>query len=324
MGRAGTGQDAAAGADTGSRPGKGIALKILHVLLVTTMLAVVKAIHGLPVTEIMFFRAFIALVLIAIYLRWRGELIESIRTSRPFGHLLRAVLSMTTTGLTFVAVQSLPLPDAVTLQYTQPLFVVAFSAVLLGESVRLFRWIAVAVGFTGALVISWPKLTLLTGGAGLLTQSETIGVIAAIAGAATFAANILVVGQLVRTESSATISLWLGIYSSAALALTMPFGWVMPDAGQFGLLLLIGAIGGGILIALSESLRAAPASTLAPFEYASLIFAALLGYVMFGEVLELNTLIGSLILIVSGLAILWRERSLGRGGRATAPGVPKV
>lgn len=300
---------------TGQHPLKGISLKLVHVFLVMVMLTIIKWIEGLPVTELMFFRSFFALVPIVIYVMFRGGLGSAIRTQRPMGHFLRAILSLSTTGLTFIAVRALPLPEAVTLQYTQPLFVVALSAVLLGERVRAFRWGAVAVGFFGALIITYPKLTLLSGGEDV-SQVELIGTIAALAGAATYALNVLMVGQLVKTESSATISLWLGIYSSALLILTAPFGWVMPDLQQFALLALAGLLGGILLIALSESLRAAPASTTAPFEYSSLLFSTVLGYLVFGDVLGVNTLAGSALLISAGLAILWREHRLKRNTTA--------
>lgn len=300
-------------------PIRGILFKLAHVFLVTVMLAMVKFIQGLPVTEVVFFRSFVSALAIVTFFALRGQFLETFRTERPFGHLLRAVLSVATTALTFFAVQSLPLPETVTLQYTQPLFIVILSVLLLGETVRAFRWGAVAMGFCGALIVTWPKLTLLGETGDVLSNTELLGAGAALLAAATYALNVLLVGQLVRTESSATIALWLGIYASAFMALTAPFGWVMPDAGQWVLLILIGVTGAVILMSLGESLRAAPASLTAPFEYSSLIFAAVFGFALFGDIPDANTLIGGAVLIAAGLAILWRERRIGK---ATIPKIP--
>lgn len=306
----------------GNQPLKGIALKIVHVFLVTVMLALIKSIDGMPVTELVFFRSFFGLIPIVVFLALRGTLRTNVKTARPGAHLLRAILSLLTTALTFLAVRSLPLPEAITLQYTQPLFVVALSALLLGEPVKMFRWAAVAVGFGGALIITWPKLTMLSAGLAAFSNAEVLGAAAALMSAASFALNILVVGQLVRTESSATISLWLGFYSSALLILTLPFGWVWPTIDQILTLMLVGLLGSVLLIALSESLRAARPSVVAPFEYSSLIFASVIGFVFFAEIPSANTLIGGAVLIAAGLAILWREQQL-KIAEKRAPGLPR-
>lgn len=304
-------------------PMKSIALKILPLFLVTVMLTVIKTIEGLPLLELVFFRSFLAFLPLALWFALRGQLLASLRTRRPFGHLLRGLLSLVTVSMTFLAARSLPLPEAVTLQYTQPLFVVALSALLLGEAVRGFRWVAVGVGFCGALVITWPKLTLLQAGGSVLSQTELIGAMAALTAALTLALNMLLIRQLVQTEKSTTITLWLGIYVSGMLLLTAPFGWVMPNAGQLGLLVLVGFLGIGVQILLNESLRAAPPSTAAPFEYTSMIFAIGLGFIVFGDIPDVTTLVGGAILVVAGLMILWRERQLRVGpSSARASGLP--
>lgn len=305
-------------------PFQAIMFKLAHVLMVTIMLALIKSIKGLPVTELMFFRSFFAVLPLVLYLLLRGQLRQTVRTKRPGRHLLRAILSMSTMGFTFIAVRSLPLPEAVTLQYTQPLFIVALSALLLREKVRAFRWVAVAVGFGGALIIAWPKLTLLGSGLEGVSKTELIGAGAALVASAAFALNVLVVGQLVKTESSSTIALWLGGYSSLLLASTAGFGWVMPTFHQLSILLVVGILGALILIVLSEAIRAAPASVSAPFEYSSLIFASVLGYFAFGELPTLNTLSGGSLLILAGMAIIWRERNLKRQEVATISAKPSV
>ncbi len=288
------------------RPLLGIAYKVIYVLSVTIMLTIIKSIKGIPLWELMFFRSFLSVIPVGLYLAFRGELLGSFRTNKPLGHLTRTLLGLATMGLTFLAVRALPLPEAVTLQYTQPLFVVALSAIILREKVPAFRWAAVAVGFVGVLVIMGPKLTLLSTGS--VSPGQLAGATAALAAAATLATNILVMGSLVRTESSATIVLWFWMYSSMLLALTLPLGWVVPDLKKTLLLTVAAFLGGFSQLLMGESLRNAPASTTAPFEYSSLIFAAVLGYVVFGDVLDATSLAGAALVVASGLAILWRER----------------
>ena len=95
-----------------------------------------------------------------IYLAYRRDLVVAIKTKRPLGHIARGVIGVCSMGLSFFALTRLPLPEAITLNYAQPLFVVVFSALFLGEAVRIHRWSAVVVGMIGVLIVSWPKLSL--------------------------------------------------------------------------------------------------------------------------------------------------------------------
>ena len=292
------------------RPMRGIALKVIYLLQITLLLTIIKSMDGLPVLELMFFRLFLATVLIALVLGVQGKLRDALHTQRPMAHLTRSVLAMSNMGFTFLAVRYLPLPEAITLQYTQPLFVVALSAMFLRTPVGMFRWAAVVVGFVGVLIITWPKLSLLGGGVSALTHDDIIGVASALAAATTVALTLLWVAELVRTEKSTTVAIWMGIYGSGMLLVTAPFGWGWPSMWQFGLLWVTGVLGAGAQLTLTECLRAAPAAVSAPFEYSSLIFAGVLGYVVFDEIPNGNTLAGSALLIVAGLVILWREQRL--------------
>ena len=303
---------------TGSRPLLGISLKVVNVALITVLLALIKSIEGLPIWELMFFRMFFAGIILAAYLAARGVLRETLRTKRPLSHFIRSLIGLPTMGLTFVAVQNLPLPEAVTLQYTQPLFVVAFSALFLGAQVGWFRWGAVGIGFLGVLVITVPKLTLLQSGMSALSQGEVIGAASALGAAAGLATAILWTGNLVKTEKSTTIALWMTINASLLMLLTLPLGWKMLTLEQGLLMLAAGALGAVLQMAMNESLRYAPATVSAPFEYSSVIFAAILGVVVFGEIPGVNTLAGGALLVAAGLAIIWRERRIKRGRTAAA------
>ena len=166
------------------------------------------------------------------------------------------------------------------------------------------------------------KAVALTGGATIGT-SELAGVAAAIAGAAIAAVALLQVRSLVRTESSAVIVIWFSLTASAAGLLTLPFGWQALDAWQIGFLVSAGICGGIAQIFMTEAYRHAEASTMAPFEYTSIILAIVVGYLAFGEQPTVYIIVGGAIVIGAGIFIVWRERQLGierrRARKASQP-----
>jgi drug/metabolite transporter (DMT)-like permease len=157
-----------------------------------------------------------------VYLAYRRELRIAVHTNRPMAHVVRGLIGVTSMGLGFFALTRLPLPEAITINYAQPLLVVVFSALFLGEVVRAYRWTAVAIGLLGVVIVSWPKLSLFGGGAGL-DNEELTGVIAALAAAAFSATAMIQVRNLVQTERSVVIVLWFSLTASAVGLLTMPF-----------------------------------------------------------------------------------------------------
>jgi drug/metabolite transporter (DMT)-like permease len=224
-------------------------------------------------------------------------------------------------SLTFFALTRLPLPDAIMLNYAQPLLVVVFSALFLGETIRVFRWTAVVVGLFGVVIISWPKLTLVAGEGGM-ESDQALGVMAVLLGAALSAVAMLLVRRLVQTEKTATIVLWFSLTASFLALLSAPFGWTWLTPAQVTALVLAGILGGLAQILMTESYRHAEASTVAPFEYSSMILSIVVGYFAFGDVPTLYTLVGGVIVVAAGIFIIWRERKLGleRGkARKVAP-----
>jgi len=188
-------------------------LKVMSVAVFVGMQTCIKAAGTLPAGQIVFFRSFFAIFPIIVFLAFKGKLSTAFATKRPLNHIARGVVGVCAMGLGFFALTRLPLPEAITLNYAQPLLVVVFSSLFLGEAIRIYRWSAVAVGLVGVLIISWPELTLLTSGAALGDQ-EVLGVIAALVSAAISANAILLVRNLVQTERTATIVLWFSATAS--------------------------------------------------------------------------------------------------------------
>lgn len=298
-----------------------IALKVLSVAIFVTMSSLIKATGTLPAGQIVFFRSFFAVFPILFFLGFRKELRTAFSTARPLGHIARGVVGVCSMGLTFFALTRLPLPDAITLNYAQPLLVVVFSSLFLGEPIRIYRWSAVVVGLAGVVIISWPELTLLTSGTGFNDQ-EVLGVLAAFGGAGCSAVAAILVRSLVHSEKTATIVLWFSLVASAVALLTVPLGWQALTWQQTLLLVSAGFCGGIGQIFMTSAYRHAEVSTVAPFEYTSMILAIVVGYLAFGDVPTVHMLIGGAIVVGAGIFIIWRERQLGLARGAARKLVP--
>lgn len=285
-------------------------MKIASVTIFVAMSSLIKAVGQVPAGQIVFYRSFFAILPVVLYLAYRGELRTAVYTKRPMAHIVRGLIGVTSMGLTFFALTRLPLPEAVTLNYAQPLLVIVFSALFLGEVVRAYRWGAVAVGLVGVLIVSWPKLSLFGSGASFENE-EFIGIIAALGAAALSATVMLQIRNLVRTEKSAVIVMWFSLTASAVALLTMPFGWHALETWQLAFLVSAGFCGGAAQIFMTEAYRHAEASTVAPFEYTSILLAIAVGYFAFGEQPTIHILVGGTIVIAAGIFIVWRERQLG-------------
>lgn len=298
-----------AAAPAGKGPLTGIAYKIGSVLVFLAMSALLKASPGIPPGELVFFRSFFGIVPVVVFLAATGQLREGLRTRSVSNQVWRGLAGTISMWLSFYALTKLPLPEAVTINYATPLLIVVASAIFLHEVVRVYRWSAVVIGLLGVVVIAWPRLTLLSSGVG---SEQAYGVFAALAACCLAAVAMLLVRKLVQSERSATIVLYFLASSSLIALLTVPFGWVMPNPLVAFYLIGAGICGGIAQILLTESYRHAEMSVVAPFEYSSLIFSVAIGYAFFGDVPTWYMLGGGLIVIGSGLFIIYREHRLGR------------
>ena len=208
--------------------------------------------------------------------------------------------------LNFASLGLLPLPDAIAIGYAAPLFVTLIAALVLGEDVRIFRWTAVVVGLVGVTIILWPRLSFLKGAAG--SERETLGAICALVGALVVAIGTIVVSRMVSGERTSAIVFYFSAFSSVGFLLTAPFGWAWPDQMTLALMILSGVLGGVAQLMVTESYRHAATTTVAPFEYTSMLFGIVLGVLLFGEWPTWSMLLGSVVVVVAGLIVLWRER----------------
>lgn len=291
-----------------SNPMLGIGLKVASVTVFVGMSTMLKAADGIPLGELIFFRSFFAVVAVLIYLQLRGQLEGAFQTQHGFSHFWRGMVGVCAMTMSFFALMNLPLPEAIAINYASPLITVILGALVLGEVVRLYRWSAVLIGLFGVLVIIWPRLTVFS--SGNIGRDEAIGALSALGGACMAALAMLLVRRLVQTERTATIVIYFSLSASIIALFSLPFGWVMPNLMQLALLVGAGFAGGIAQILLTECYRHAPMSTIAPFEYTSMLLGLAIGFLLFGDVPTLEMMIGSAIVMGAGGFIIYREHKL--------------
>lgn len=288
-------------------PRLGISLKVASALVFTGMVAMVKLLDGAyPVGEVIFARSFFGMFPVLLVIAWQGKVSEAFATRRPWGHISRALVGGTAMSLWFAALALLPLPDATAISFSAPLFTVALAAVILRERVRAYRWSAVVVGFLGILIILSPHLS-----GAAPTEEASLGAMLAFASAIFMALAMITVRRLTSTERTSTIVVWFAGVTSVFALMSAPFGWVVPDATDAVMLVAIGLSGGVGQILLTQSYRYADASTIAPFEYTTMLWTVLVGWIVFAEVPTLEVVGGAAIVIGAGVFVIFRERQLG-------------
>lgn len=292
------------------QPIQGIMLKLCSVMLFITMASLIKATaHHVPPGQAVFFRSFFAIPVIFAWLWMRGDLRTGLTVSSKLRHFWRGLVGTGAMGLGFAGLGLLPLPEVTAIGYAAPLLVVVFAAMFLNEEVRAFRLFAVALGMIGVTIVLAPRLTLLSGPT--VESAAALGAMLVLMGAICAALAQIYVRKMVQTEQTSAIVFYFSLTATGLSLLTIPFGWVMPLPFEAVLLVIAGLLGGLGQIFLTSAYRFADASVVAPFDYASMIFAILIGYFIFDEVPTLQMLAGAGLVILAGVMIIWREHALG-------------
>lgn len=300
----------------------GVFLKVASTLAFTLMSALVKALSvRYPLGQVIFCRSFFALIPILVWLASQGPLLAALRTRHLGGHVGRGVVGVFAMGSGFMALSLLPLPDAVAFGYTTPLMVVVLAALVLKETVRIYRWSAVVVGFIGALIMLAPHLSLswlsglVQGGSvtgDMVAGGPALGVAFALAGSIFGAAATILVRQLTKIETTGAIVFYFTMITTLAGLATIVFGWLWPLSWlDAAMMVMMGVLGGIGQILMTASYRHGDASLIAPFDYTTMIWALLLGWFVFGEWPAVTVLIGAAVIAGAGLFVIWREQKLG-------------
>ena len=248
-----------------------------------------------PIWEVIFFRAFSGVVVSIILIFFFGW--QTLKTTKPIGHLTRAFSSVACVVFYFFGLKYLMLSENVAIVHSAPILATLLAVPFLGEKLGLHRMAAVALGFLGVLVIVKPGSDLF--------KYETLFPLAA---AFFMAVSYLATRFLMSTESSVSII----FYYSLALLITslvfFPNDFIMPSAFNLIPLMGLGIMGSLGHYFLSQAAKSAEVVVITPFEYTSFIFLGVMGYFFYGEVPDSSVYIGMLLIILSGIYIVYREQ----------------
>ena len=219
----------------------------------------------------------------------------SFRTRRPWLQAARSVLGVIESAIFVVAFNYLPLADAHALAATAPLIVIAFGVLFLGERAGVTRWLAVAAGFVGVLLIVHP---------GFRTFDWPL--LLPLLGAFLWAGYQILVRLCAREDSAETTLVWSAFAAFAATTLIGPFQWQWPDAFSWTLLITTALLGALAHYALIKALDHAEAGAVQPYSYTLLVWVTVLGALVFGDIPDGWTVLGAAIIVASGL-YTWRH-----------------
>jgi len=226
-------------------------------------------------------------------------------TKRPLLQVGRSVLLLGSTMFNFFALRYLQLDQAMAIVFSTPFFVAILSGPVLGEWVGWRRWTAIGIGFVGVLLVARP-------GFGGIHPAALISLAAAVC----YAAYSIATRMLSRTDSNETTLFYSNLVGAGAMLPVVPFVWATPsDPIVITVMIVCGLFGtvGHYLLIMAH--RLAPPSLLAPFIYTQIVWAILLGYLVFADVPNRWTLVGVVVVVSSGLYILYRERMVGPRSR---------
>jgi drug/metabolite transporter (DMT)-like permease len=258
--------------------------------------------QGLHPFEIGFFRSlFGCLAFAPLFLR---QGFAPLRTRHLGLHAFRGVLHVISMLAFFLALAETPLAKAVALDFSGPLFAAVVAVAVLGERLRVRRVGALAVGYAGVLVVLRPGFVDIDAGALLVLGS-----------AASWGLAMVIIKVLSRDDGSATIALYMVLFSTPlALLAALPF-WTQPSAPELAWLLLTGALGSLGHVCIAEALRQAEMTAVVPLDFLRMVWSSIIGYVFFAEVPAVWTWIGGAMIFAAATTISVRESRLARDRR---------
>lgn len=291
------------------RPVYAIGQRLIAVALLSLSFAIAKLVHehGVHVVEMLFYRQLFSLPLVVGWIIWSTGAFD-VRTQRFGAHSVRAGLGLTGMALNYGSFILLPLAEATTLGFAMPVFATIFSALILREATGWHRWSAVIVGFLGVVTMVRPDSP----------DVPLIGIAVAIIAAIVTALISIYLRQLSRTEDSAVIVFWFSALSIPPLLLAMLIWGRAHDAETWGLLLLLGLSGGLAQLFLTNALRWGPVAVVLTMDYSAILWATLIGAVVWHTWPAPQTWLGASLIIGAGLYIARREHKRHVEARSSA------
>lgn len=278
----------------------GLVFALFGFAIYSTHDAVVKSLNEYNVFQIVFFAMLFSYVPFSI-----ARIIEnkplSMSPANPLLLVVRAFLHVGSLCLGFYAFSTLPMVEAYVLLFCTPLIISVLAVFFLGEEIALFRWAAIFLGLVGVVVVLRPSV-----------ETVEIGHFSALIAAFCGAGTAVISRKIAPTENMATMILIPLLATIAVSGSALYFVYKPMPLHDLALMFLVGALGllGQFLVL--TGFRMAPAAFVGPMQYSQIIWAVLFGYVFFNETIDQWVVVGSLITITSGVAIIWRERTVSK------------
>lgn len=279
---------------------QGMLLMLLSTLCFVGMQSMIRHVgETLPPFEVAFFRNLFGLVVLAPVFFRHG--FAPLRTRKLHLHATRGVIQACGMLAFFTGVTMIPLAQVTALSFSAPLFATLLAILLLGERVRIRRLTALALGFIGMLLVVRPGFAEINLGTVLIVGSS-IG----------WGAAIAIIKSMTKTESSTTLTVYMGVFLTPLTGIAALFVWEWPSLEQLGLLFLIGFLGTIGHLAFAQSFRRADSAAVLPLDFTRLIWASIVGYVIWSEVPDAWAWIGGAVIFGSATYIAYREAMLAR------------
>jgi len=286
----------------GDQPLRGVVLLLSAMMIVPLMDGIAKYLSSeFHTLQIVWSRFFFHFMLLAPIVLWRLRP-RDLLPPRPILQLLRGGCLLAATIVFFWSLRTMPLANTLAIFFVAPMLVTMLSALILREHVGIRRWSAVLIGFAGVLIIARP-------GSGLTGSGVTL----AFAAAAAYALYAIATRYLSGTAPPLVTLAYTALLGAIVMSVAAVFVWKTPTAAQWALMAAIGVIAAGGHYLLIRAYELAPASLLAPYGYAEIVMATIVGYVVFGDFPDGWTWAGIAVIVSGGIYISIRERQLGRG-----------
>ncbi len=284
-------------------PMRGIVFMTISTFGFSAMHVLVRHVsEGIHPLQIAFFRNFFGTL---VFLPWIFHYgLTPLRQARHGLHWLRALLNVFAMFAFFTALSLTPVAEVTALAFTAPIFAALLALYFLGEVFRMRRWIAIIVGFVGTLIILRPGIA-----------PTDPGALLALASAFLWGAVMIMIKILSRTESSMTITLYMSLLLSLFSLGPAIYVWTTPTLEQWGLLVAIGVLGTFGQVTVTQSLKETETNVVMPFDFLKLIWATLLGFLVFGEIPHVFVWIGGAMIFASTCYIAYRENRVAREAR---------
>lgn len=271
---------------------------LLSTVLLSSMHVLVRYLSAdLHPFVVVFFRNLFGLVVL-IPLLMKGGLV-SLKTTQPKLYTLRVAIGLCAMLSWFYALSKVPVANATALSFSSTIFATLSAWIFLREPMRIRRWAAIIVGLIGVLVVLRPGM-----------EGFNRYALLVIASAATWGLSITIVKQLSKTDHTITIVAWMSIGLSVLSIWPAIMVWQWPDAKQFALLLLVGGLASAGHFFMTNAVRIGDMATVMSVDFFRLIWAAILGYLLFADVLDTGTVLGAAIIFASAWYIVIRETRL--------------